>query len=554
MLARWSLLAVSALFAAGCYSPGDGIDPPLESVYFPVGLATDRNASVLFVANSNFDLQYNAGTLQSLDLEQIRPLLPRPCAVDGDCPEGARCDSEVGAQNAGTPSFMCVARQGPHAGDPCGPLGQATPAERLTVPGPCRPLDPANPPAPSGRLILDAVGIGAFATDVVYRERPGAAGSGAPARLFLPVRGDATLHFVDVDEGRLECGQSTNGGSCSDYYRIGDDPEEENTRGLRLPPEPYAVDATADGRAIVVVHQTENGASLFVNDWSMPRPTYQFFLGGLPGRPVGVAHVPRPAVALARAVPHEPGFLVAFRDTPQVQLLRFYDDGVFSPNGASPARPYLVAVGGTSIAANSSGVDSRGIAVDDTIRRDAEVACLEAVGSDASCLDDAACLVSLDEAAKQCLAEAAAAGIGVYVANRSPASLLLGRTRPVENVSATDDLPYFHTTVPLTFGPSRTVVGSITNREGQREPRVFVVCFDTRRVFIYDPLRRRIETSVPTGRGPYAFVVDAENGLAYVGHFTDSYIGVLSLDQRYPVSYGTMIAAIGRPTPPRASK
>jgi hypothetical protein len=40
---------------------------------------------------------------------------------------------------------------------------------------------------------------------------------------------------------------------------------------------------------------------------------------------------------------------------------------------------------------------------------------------------------------------------------------------------------------------------------------------------------------------------------AYVAHFTDSYLGVIDLDQRNS-TYGTMLATIGRPSAPRASK
>jgi hypothetical protein len=125
-------------------------------------------------------------------------------------------------------------------------------------------------------------------------------------------------------------------------------------------------------------------------------------------------------------------------------------------------------------------------------------------------------------------------------------------------LTGSDDVPVFHTTIPLAFGPSRVVVGDILNADGNPEKRVFVVCFDSRMIFIYDPVRRRIEKQIETGRGPHAFVVDvdvtANHALAYVAHFTDSYLGVISLDQRFPHSYGAIIASIGRPTAPRASK
>jgi len=189
--------------------------------------------------------------------------------------------------------------------------------------------------------------------------------------------------------------------------------------------------------------------------------------------------------------------------------------------------------GRAPILVNSLGTDSRGIAVDASERQAAEAAC----AGDGVCLQGAA-----------------AVPLRVFVANRTPASLVVGRTRSAAGNLLSDDLPYFYTSVPLSVGPSRVVVGSIVNAAGQPEQRVFVVCFDSRRIFVFDPATNTIETEITTARGPHALSIDAARGLAYVGHFTDSFIGVIALDQRVPELYGTVIATVGRPTPPRASK
>jgi DNA-binding beta-propeller fold protein YncE len=86
------------------------------------------------------------------------------------------------------------------------------------------------------------------------------------------------------------------------------------------------------------------------------------------------------------------------------------------------------------------------------------------------------------------------------------------------------------------------------------ERRVFVICFDSRRIFVYDPKRHVFDPTVATGRGPHALAVDSARGLAYLGHFTDSYLGVISLDQRFPKTYATIVASIGAPKAPRTSK
>src|SRR5258708_7753999 len=58
--------------APACYSAGAGTEPPPNNFYFPVGLAVSKGGNVLYAVNSDFDLQWNGGTLQSYDLFGIR--------------------------------------------------------------------------------------------------------------------------------------------------------------------------------------------------------------------------------------------------------------------------------------------------------------------------------------------------------------------------------------------------------------------------------------------------------------------------------------------------
>src|SRR5437667_10872640 len=67
-----ALALAAAATAYACYSTGDGSPPPSKDFYFPVGLAVSAHGNVLYVANSDFDLQYNGGTVQSYDLSAIR--------------------------------------------------------------------------------------------------------------------------------------------------------------------------------------------------------------------------------------------------------------------------------------------------------------------------------------------------------------------------------------------------------------------------------------------------------------------------------------------------
>ena len=165
-----------------------------------------------------------------------------------------------------------------------------------------------------------------------------------------------------------------------------------------------------------------------------------------------------------------------------------------------------------------------------------------------------------------CFSQCAAVPLAVFVANREPPTLIVGQTQPdrpspgVANVTAeqvgntSDDLPGFYDSVPVSTGASRVVIGQVTDTHGNLARRVFIVCFDARVIFVYDPVARRFETEIQTGRGPYALAVDEGHGLGYIGHFTDSYLGVVDLDQRHTLTYGKMLLTVGQPIAPRASK
>jgi len=476
------------LILSGCFGPGEGVEVPQGEIYFPVGVALDaakpeEAPKHLYVVSSDFDLQYNGGAVQSYDLKTLfEKSVPVPCDADGGlCP-------------APGASEVCVE-------------GEKPGSERLLYPGRCNPILPEP---------LSTVKISAFATDALLRYRDD---SGVEPRLFIPVRGDQTLHWIDLGEnGELECGQTNNGGACDAQHRAGDDPDQENDRDLKLGPEPFGIDADDRAETLVVTNQTSGTASLFVTeDWDAG-PQLRFALNSdrIPARPTGIAHVPT-------SVKDDAAYMMTFRDSAQVRLVRFDADG-----DSTPRSELLLDAGGVSIDANSVGSDSRGIAIDGNARKAAQARC---DADDADCLDSAR-LVPLD----------------VYVANRAPASLLIGRTRPPE------EYPYFFDTVPLTTGPSHVVTGQIPGPSGDLETRVFVVCFDSRRVFVYDPLRGRMEAEIFTGRGPHAVAVDTERKVLYVGHFTDSYVGVYSLDLAFPETYGTLLATLGTPKAPRASK
>src|SRR5688572_13446661 len=232
--ATFVALACVASTTSACFDPDDGREPPLDRIYFPSALALSPDGNRLYVANSDWDLQFNAGSVQVYDAEQLRSLLPTYCASDAECSAvGGRCDLTPSVDESGVeraPTHWCLPAD---SDDPCGGLGLQTAAQRTTSPGLCAPIDNRG-----DGLLLDSVRVGAFATDLIYRSNP--AGGG---RLFVPIRSDATLHWMDVagdapgSSAELDCGQGTSG-ECDARHRRGDATNEATPSGDQLPIEP----------------------------------------------------------------------------------------------------------------------------------------------------------------------------------------------------------------------------------------------------------------------------------------------------------------------------
>jgi hypothetical protein len=275
-----------------------------------------------------------------------------------------------------------------------------------------------------------------------------------------------------------------------------------------------------------------------------------------------------------------PAFIHANRSAPQLNLVRYYDDAA---DGTSPSqqRPFLVREGTALISVNASGLDSRSVLIDPSPR----LACqsrarLAREASGGGTAGDA----ELEAEIRACARKPAR----LFVANRSPASLLVGE---VGEAGRGSDGGYdatrvsFQATVPLSNGPSRLYLAPIVDADGLYALRVFAVCFDTRTVYIYDPDRNRVENIVFTGEGPYAMAFDAfdladvieqrERRIAvpldprfdaalgvkryrfgYLASFTNSFVQVLDLDQSLPTkdTFETVVFSLGTPTKPKGTK
>ncbi|WP_437640140.1 hypothetical protein [Sorangium sp. So ce854] len=568
---------VGGLGVAGCFVDSEGLPPPLDGFYFPSGIAASPGGRVLYVANSDFDLQFNGGTVQALDLQRLRR---RALGLQASLNPG---EAAAGA----TVSAACEA------------AGLGPNAAPLLYPGPCGPLDLSALDGDE-EIVRSSAVIGAFASNLVLVHRPppepGAASDGPVARLFVPVRGDPSVTFFDVADDRtdapaaqrcdgdacfqLDCGAAAAGGRCARDHRIGEDPGQELIR-RKLPLEPFGIAAGPDGTSVIVSHQTENIASAIMNPWvpaeegAGTKPQLAAVLTGLAAGPTELAAVPPPrlvtrlrqlaeaeeSMSTPKGIDYQPTFALTYVAAPQLDLIRYQEiqDG-------APA--LLFQSTSTPIRALAGGADSRGIAVDASERQACEAGC----GGDLEI---------------ECLARCTAIPMLVFVAHRYPNSLLVGEltTTLIERESsapegrdrwaAAYETLAIRDAAPLAAYPSRVEVGDVIGADGARHRRVFALAFDSGLAFSYDPEARRIDAVIRTGRGPQGIAFDTgtacgddmercdctpgDDGcepysLMYIAHFTDSYLGVVDLDMRKANTFGSMILTVGKPVPPRESQ
>ncbi|MBV9949559.1 MAG: hypothetical protein JOZ69_22140, partial [Myxococcales bacterium] len=570
--------------------------------YFPVGLATSRDGDlhdatapmVLYVANSDFDLQFSGGTLQSYDLKKLRrdaahlvtanvtgqgPPIPAIPRIDGKLWEPGCMD------------------QPPTGG---ALLGQSC-APPVMLDNPKRNSDPTL----DTHYKLSEVVTAAFATDLQFSALIDAKWAANRyqgfRRLLAPVRGVAALTWVDVDAngtGTFHCGQGRDH-RCDGAHNAGNDPNQSsaNTRQATMPGEPFGMAQTHDGTAIVITHQTDTKTSLLRGDGTpdyfppppdFSSPTMEFVLDGLPLGGIGVAEVPHdraasvPACDRGGAPPANatscvrPAFLETNRTSSEVDLLRYYDDdgtpdpdgGVRSP-GSSMARPFLTRESAFGINSNAVGTDSRGIAIDNTPRTACKVMA-----------DDPSLPAEGKADRERTCGELAAR---VFFASRTPPALGIGE---IGGPALADTRVYnpdrfvLMGNQPLPPGPSQVYLAPVVNRQGNLELRVFVVLFDSNEIAVYDPNEQRVDF-IDVGPGPFGMAFDpfdldevargptpsnpaptagqpdADGNrlyrFAYVASFTESFVQMIDLDNSQPTAstYERVVYTLGQPTLPK---
>jgi hypothetical protein len=580
------IVALSACvsLASSCYSTGDGTLPPPDSFYFPTGLAVSQGGNVLYVVNSDFDLQWNGGTIQSYDLDQIRH------------------DAALLVVNPTDPGIAAnlVHKPGPAPGQcPSNPVTDWADGTGRAAPG-----QTCAPPVNSFVYVRDSAIIGAFATDIQV--------SKFGTRLFIPVRGDASLTWADlaldnpnvsppVGSSASGCGTDPDSptcylpfyidcgnriaGRCDATHHAGINPNEPgNTRHVTMPGEPFAMAQSEDGTAIVITHQSEQDASLFFTGFDanggsaafVSSPSLQFVISGtgvgaLPFGGDGIVSIPQDNLAFGCApnapcpVAPLPAFLETNNTTAQLNVLRYYSD-----DGSTLHRPYIVNEDVVPLTANATGSNSRGVVIDSSPR----IVC-EARYS------------ASDPRSEAC----AQVPANLYVANRTPPSLIVGQvgvpSYPIADAAYNPDGIANFNNIPLLAGASNVYLAPIVDSNGNYALRVFIVAFDSNLIFVYNPQTQEVEAEIPMDDGPFAMafdpfpVDDAALGkpvppdprhpdapgaqyplelktyrFAYVASFTNSYVQVIDLDASRgdQSTFETVVFTLGNPTLPKGTQ
>ena len=210
------VLALAAAVGAGaCTAPAAEVRPPDDQFYYPTGMATSPDESLLFVANANSDLRYDSGTLAVVDLDRVDQAvapwvgggaLAPGCSQDPDYPEIMVCDEAA---------FL-------------------------------------RPEA--------EVRTGSFATSVAVQDL----GPGGDLRLLVPVRGDPSITWItwDAAAGALVCDGSGGGGLalCDDDHRLTDIRDDAAIGAI--PNEPWDVFVDSGNEFALVSHLTSGSVSL----------------------------------------------------------------------------------------------------------------------------------------------------------------------------------------------------------------------------------------------------------------------------------------------------
>jgi hypothetical protein len=501
-----SRLLVCALVAAsGCHwSLNDaGTEPLPAQLYFPSGLAVDsfQGQAVLFVSNANADLHYGGGTVMVVDLNRFDQALR---AFPG-CEGAATC--------ANTDVGLCKRD----------------------------PLDPQVVDCDESAFILgDAtVKVGNFAGSIIVQNQNSDPKlDDGHRRLFVGVRGDPSITWIDVDYsklktplGLLDC--FDNPGSL--MQRPG---YNSSTKHNTAPP-------ACDGSHLVqAFNETMVGC-----DQKAPSSMCSMMVN-LPPEPFGLFLDEDPGVYHRLLVSHLAGGEVTLLDVSGAPMIQTVSQQFFAadPNmrhGAFSLAPQRRGAGAHTLWYMTSDIQAQlalfRVADAPAVVPQGNVQLLGLAGG-----NDVRQIVFQPDGAR------------AFMTDNQPPSVVVLDTR----VTATSGgLPVNQLVdqVNVCQEPSRLMwqqlsgpgpIGAAPNLQ----TRLFVVCFLANQVMLVDPDLPGVLDTIVVGRGPAEVVYHEDENFspkrrAYVSNFGEWTISVIDLDPG-SMTQNRVVARIGLPNPP----
>jgi len=527
-------LAALAAGAAACSLSQEGVMPPADTLFFPSAAVMPPDGQWLFVTNSNADLRYNDGTLAMLN---VGPDVVATTADGTLTLHGAASDRARPGQWAVCPQENYV-----------------TPLPRSTPPTCCWDVLDSNILNCDERLYVQpdaTVRIGSFAAGMAwqtYCDGACAQQEGCPfdktgARLIVGVRGDTSVTWVDVvpaaggPRPSLHCRQDGNVAPLAECTQkvtsmrpnLLTEAGDTNAPDVQLPDEPYALTLDKDRDLLYVGHLVGNtstpdsgGISVFNVSLNSSAPS----AAGFP---------PEPAFITPTSSPFPASSTGAFGIT---------DLRLHAPLGSDPAGSqeifassrYLPLV--TSLSPFLSGGQS---AMQFNCGDNSDVVLLGGPDSLATGLvgSEIRGVAFLDPPPS-----APDDGQRVFALQRLPPALVGFEV----NRTASGGLTVVPTSVIETCSGPTFLYQNTQPGDGMR---LYVNCFDTGEIYVFDPTIPSLLTTLQVGRGPAGMVFDPSLPVAYVLNFSQNDIAVVDLQRGSPTE-DHVIQRIGFPsTTPR---
>jgi hypothetical protein len=522
-----------ALVAAGCSLSQNGVPPPGDTFFYPTGAImnpTDTAGNWLYVANSNADLRFNDGTLVMVDVAQAyaerHPADPNdPNTSWGSCAQAdyvhplSRSEPQICCWDVLDSNILNCDERRYIRSDATVLIGSfaALMVWQSSCVDPCLAYHATTPNVPLDCLADPQAG-----------------------RLLIGVRGDTSLTYVDV----APVGVQQNYGTHPAFHCTGDTPTtsmaecnqkvvdtssplaiesgDPQAPSTTLPDEPYAL-ALDQGRGYLYIGhlvgstsvQDTGGVSLFdvsgtgfvaagefppaprfIAPFGSPFPPSSSGLFGVTSLTMHEAlGAPR-----NRSDPNSQYLYVSSRYVPQVTSMYPLGPSIC----AGDENDDVIVPAGNTLNTNLVGSEMRGVEFIDPVP-----------GSDVSYAQRA------------------------YALQRVPPDLV-GFDIATNESGATNATP----TDVLETCSSPTFLYQHDSGDG---PRLFVNCFDTAEVYVFDPAGPTLLTTFTVGRGPAGMVFDTARPLAYVLNFSQNDVSVVDLAPRSPTQYH-VVQRIGFPT------